>query len=91
MAACICLLPCAALRYGLFATTEGSVLMYPNPAAQAIPQGLALLEFVGKLSCAADLSNVFPVKWGRQANETVQRLSASCCASCMQERDHCCI
>lgn len=33
--------------YGLFAASEGSNLMYPNPAAEAIPQGLALLEFLG--------------------------------------------
>lgn len=35
-------------EYGLFAATEGSNMMYPNPAAEAIPQGLALLEFLGK-------------------------------------------
>ncbi|WIA29294.1 hypothetical protein OEZ86_011799 [Tetradesmus obliquus] len=34
-------------EYGLFAASEGSNLMYPNPAAEAIPQGLALLEFLG--------------------------------------------
>jgi hypothetical protein len=36
-------------EYGLFAAAEGSNLMYPNPAAEAIPQGLALLEFLGAL------------------------------------------
>jgi ubiquitin-protein ligase E3 C len=36
-------------EYGLFAAAEGSNLMYPNPAAEAIPQGLALLEFLGGL------------------------------------------
>jgi hypothetical protein len=35
-------------EYGLFAAAEGSNLMYPNPAAEAIPQGLALLEFLGE-------------------------------------------
>eukprot|EP00882_Tetradesmus_deserticola_P011809 GHRQ01012500.1.p6 GENE.GHRQ01012500.1~~GHRQ01012500.1.p6 ORF type:complete len:116 (-),score=34.52 GHRQ01012500.1:2004-2351(-) len=34
-------------EYGLFAAAEGSNLVYPNPAAEAIPQGLALLEFLG--------------------------------------------
>lgn len=35
-------------EYGLFAVTEGTGLMFPNPTAEAIPQGLALLEFVGE-------------------------------------------
>jgi hypothetical protein len=34
-------------EYGLFATTEDTGLLYPNPTAEAIPQGLALLEFLG--------------------------------------------
>lgn len=34
-------------EYGLLATTEDSGLLYPNPTAEAIPQGLALLEFLG--------------------------------------------
>jgi hypothetical protein len=44
-------------EYGLFATTEDTGLLYPNPTAEAIPQGLALLEFLGegawKSSCSA--------------------------------------
>lgn len=36
-------------EYGLFATTEDTGLLYPNPTAEAIPQGLALLEFLGEL------------------------------------------
>lgn len=35
-------------EYGLFATTEDTGLLYPNPTAEAIPQGLALLEFMGE-------------------------------------------
>lgn len=35
-------------EYGLFAATEDTGLLYPNPAAEAIPQGLALLEFLGE-------------------------------------------
>jgi len=34
-------------EYGLFATTEDTGLLYSNPTAEAIPQGLALLEFLG--------------------------------------------
>lgn len=34
-------------EYGLFASTEDSGLLYPNPTAEAIPQGLPLLEFLG--------------------------------------------
>jgi hypothetical protein len=34
-------------EYGLFATTEDTGLLYPNPTAEAIPQGLALLDFLG--------------------------------------------
>eukprot|EP00879_Flechtneria_rotunda_P019756 GHRR01020760.1.p1 GENE.GHRR01020760.1~~GHRR01020760.1.p1 ORF type:complete len:399 (+),score=140.51 GHRR01020760.1:628-1824(+) len=36
-------------EYGLFTTTQGSGLLYPNPAAEAIPQGLALLKFLGMM------------------------------------------
>lgn len=35
-------------EYGLFATTEDTGLLYPNPTAEAIPDGLALLEFLGE-------------------------------------------
>lgn len=35
-------------EYGLFTTTEDTGLLYPNPTAEAIPQGLALLEFLGE-------------------------------------------
>jgi hypothetical protein len=35
-------------EYGLAATTEDTGLLYPNPTAEAIPQGLALLEFLGR-------------------------------------------
>ncbi|KAF6266493.1 hypothetical protein COO60DRAFT_1469979 [Scenedesmus sp. NREL 46B-D3] len=38
-------------EYGLFAAAEGSNLVYPNPAAEAIPQGLALLEFLEMSGC----------------------------------------
>jgi hypothetical protein len=40
-------------NYGLFAATEDSGLLYTSPAAEAIPQGLALLEFVGGCGRAA--------------------------------------
>jgi hypothetical protein len=33
--------------YGLFEVAQGSGLAYPSPAAEAIPQGLALLDFIG--------------------------------------------
>lgn len=35
-------------EYGLFAATEGTGLIYPHPAAEAIPGGLGLLEFMGE-------------------------------------------
>jgi hypothetical protein len=35
--------------YGLFEVAPGSGLAFPSPAAEAIPQGLALLEFTGLL------------------------------------------
>jgi hypothetical protein len=34
-------------EWGLFCSTEETGLMFPNPAAEAIPSGLALLQFVG--------------------------------------------
>ena len=40
-------------EYGLFASTEDTGLLYPNPTAEAIPQGLALLEFLGRQGTAA--------------------------------------
>jgi hypothetical protein len=43
-------------EYGLFATTEDTGLLYPNPTAEAIPQGLALLEFLGRCN-ALQLNN----------------------------------
>lgn len=41
-------------EYGLFAVTEDTGLLYPNPTAEAIPQGLALLEFLGRWSLAVE-------------------------------------
>ncbi|KIY95376.1 hypothetical protein MNEG_12586, partial [Monoraphidium neglectum] len=35
--------------YGLFEVAQGSGLAYPSPTAEAIPHGLALLEFTGLL------------------------------------------
>lgn len=45
-------------EYGLFATTEDTGLLYPNPTAEATPQGLALLEFLGEQEGAGDVCSL---------------------------------
>jgi hypothetical protein len=44
-----CAVLCCAVQadYGLFTACEGSGALYPSPTAERLPQGLALLEFIG--------------------------------------------
>jgi hypothetical protein len=42
-----CAVLCCQADYGLFTACEGSGALYPSPTAERLPQGLALLEFIG--------------------------------------------
>lgn len=37
---------------------QGSGLAYPSPAAKSLPQGLALVEFVGEMGACGGLVNL---------------------------------
>lgn len=48
---CLPICPPPTPSYGLFEVAPGSGLAFPSPTAEALPQGLALLEFTGGAQC----------------------------------------
>jgi hypothetical protein len=81
-------------EYGLFTATEDTGLIYPHPAAEAIPGGLGLLEFMGMMVGKALYDGILlnlafapfflkSLQGGRAGLDDLAGLTAHCMTVCL--------